>query len=340
MNIQSIKKKLKEFPKVELMWGPTPIVYAKNISKDIGFNLYIKRDDLSGLALGGNKTRKLEFIMGKALKQNYDTVITAGALHSNHALQTAAAAKKLGMDAVLVLRGTEENKGNYFMDKIIDADTRVFNVKTSKELKVFMDDIQKELIAKGKKPLIIPVGGSDPIGALGYINAAIEIIEQCKQLNLDFDYIVSATSSGGTQTGIMLGYKLLASSIKIFNIGIGDPREELLSDVYNLVKQTLDMLDIQEKIIDKKEIESATIDGYGFGGYGTIVREVIDIIRYVAKKEGLYLDPVYTGKAFYGLMDLAKQKVISDGSNVLFIHTGGLGGLFQYEDVLSELLNF
>ena len=133
---------------------------------------------------------------------------------------------------------------------------------------------------------------------------------------------------------------MLAPSIKILNIGVGDPREELLSDVYNLIEEILDMLDIQEKIINKKEIESTTIDGYGFGGYGTIVREVIDIIRYVAKKEGLYLDPVYTGKAFYGLMDLAKQKVIPDGSNVLFIHTGGLGGIFQYEDVISELLNF
>ena len=340
MNIQHIKEKLKGFPRVKLMWGPTPIVYAQNISKDIGINLYIKRDDLSGLALGGNKTRKLEFIMGQALKQKYDTVITAGALHSNHALQTATAAKKLGMDAVLVLRGTKENKGNYFMDKIIDADTRVFNVKTSKELKIFMDDIQKELIAEGKKPLIIPVGGSDPIGALGYINAALEIIEQCKELNLDFDYVVTATSSGGTQTGIMLGCKMLAPSIKMLNIGVGDPREELLSDVYKLAKETRDMLDIQEKIIDEKEMEFATIDGYGFGGYGTIVREVIALIRYVAKKEGFYLDPVYTGKAFFGLMDLVKQKVIPDDSKVLFIHTGGLGGLFQYEDVISEMLNF
>ncbi len=340
MNAELLNKKLKEFPRVNLMWGPTPIVYAQNISKDMGIDLYIKRDDLSGLALGGNKTRKLEYIMGKALKEKCDTVITAGALHSNHALQTAAAAKKLGMDAVLVLRGKAENKGNYFMNKIIGADTRVFNVKTSKELKVFMEDIQKELIERGKKPLIIPVGGSDPIGSLGYINAAIEIIEQCEEQNLHFDYIINATSSGGTQTGIMLGYKILAPSVKIINIGVGDPREELLSDVYKLAKETLGILSIQEKIINEKEIESSTIDGYGFGGYGTIVKEVIDLIRYVAKLEGIYLDPVYTGKAFYGLLDLAKQKVIPHDSKVLFLHTGGLGGLFQYEDVISEILNF
>ncbi|MCG1011224.1 D-cysteine desulfhydrase family protein [Tepidanaerobacter sp. GT38] len=340
MNIQYLKKKLSEFPRVKLMWGPTPIVYAENISKDLGINLYIKRDDLTGLALGGNKTRKLEFIMGKAVEQKYDTVITAGALHSNHALQTAAAAKKLGMDAVLVLRGKEENKGNYFMDKIIDADTRVFNVKTSKELRVFMDDIKRELATKGKKPLVIPVGGSDSVGALGYINAAIEINEQLKELNLELDYVVSATSSGGTQAGTTLGYKILAPSTKILNIGVGDPREELLSDVYNLIEETQDMLGIQERLIEKKEVDLNTIDGYGFGGYGTIVREVVDLIRYVAKLEGFYLDPVYTGKAFYGLMDLVRKKVIPQDSNVLFIHTGGLGGLFQYDDVISELLKF
>lgn len=339
MAIKSLKKKLEEFPRVKLMWGATPIVHAENISKDTGINLYIKRDDLSGLALGGNKTRKLEFIMGHALKQKYDTVITAGALHSNHALQTAAAAKKLGMDAVLVLRGNKENKGNYFMDKIIDADTRVYNVNTSKELKIFMSQIQQELRAKGKNPLIIPVGGSDPIGALGYIDAAIEITDQCKHQNLDFDYVVSATSSGGTQAGIIIGYKMLAPSVKVLNIGVGDPREELLGDVYRLVKETLNILNIKEEIINEKEIESNTVDGYGFGGYGTIVPEVIDSIRYVAKQEGIYLDPVYTGKAFYGLMDIVKRKVIPKGSKVL-LHTGGLGGLFQYEDIVSEMLNF
>lgn len=340
MKIQALKKKLAEFPRVKLMWGPTPIVHAQNISKDLGINLYIKRDDLTGLALGGNKTRKLEFIMGKALKENYDTVITAGAVHSNHALQTAAAARKLGMDAVLVLRGKEENKGNFLMDKIIDADTRVFDVKTSKELRVFMEDIQKELAAKGKKALLIPVGGSDPTGALGYVNAAVEIIEQLERNKLEIDFVVCATSSGGTQAGITLGYKMLEASTRILSIGVGDPREELLGDVYDLVEETREILGIQEKIIDKKEIESVTIDGYGFGGYGTIVKEVADVIRYAAKKEGLYLDPVYTGKAFYGLMDLVKQGTIPQASKVLFIHTGGLGGLFQYEDVISELLKF
>lgn len=340
MDIENLTNKLQEFPRVRLMSGVTPINYAKNISKDLGINLYIKRDDLSGLALGGNKTRKLEFIMGKALKQNYDTVITAGALHSNHALQTAAAAKKLGMDAVLVLRGKVENKGNYFMDKIIGADIRVYDVKTSKELNVFMKKIQKELKEKGKKPLIIPVGGSDSIGVLGYINAALEIIKQCEKLNLNFDYIVNATSSGGTQTGIMLGFKMLESTAKTLAIGVGDPREELIEDVDDLVDQTLDILDVRNEIINKEEIISKTIDGYGFGGYGTIVKEVIDTICYVAKKEGLFLDPVYTGKAFYGLIDLAKREIIPNDSNVLFIHTGGLGGLFQYEDIISEMLNF
>lgn len=339
MSILDLEKKINKFPKVDLMWGETPIVPAENLSKDMGINLYIKRDDLTGLALGGNKTRKLEFILGEALKHNYDTIITAGATHSNHALQTAAAAKKLGMDVVLVLRGKEVNKGNCFLNKIIDADTRVFNIETSKELETSMHDIQKKLIMEGKKPFIIPIGGSDPIGVLGYINATVEIIEQCKELNLDFDYVVAATSSGGTQAGIILGFKLLAPSMKILNIGVGDPRDGLIDDVYDLLKETSDMLGIKN-IIERKQIEHVTVDGYGFGGYGTIVEEVMDLIRYVAKKEGLYFDPIYTGKAFYGLYDIVKRKVIPQNSNVLFIHTGGLGGLFQYEDIISKILDF
>lgn len=333
-----LKEKLEAFPRVKLSWGTTPIVYVKNLSEDMGINLYIKRDDLTGLALGGNKTRKLEFIMGEALKRGCDTVITAGAVHSNHALQTAAAAKKLGMDAVLVLRGIKENKGNFFMDKLLGADTRVFPVKTGKELKPHIEAVEKELISKGKKPMVIPVGGSNAIGAFGYIAAAVEVAEQCKESGLCFDYVVTATSSGGTQAGTLMGFKLVEPDIKVRNIGVGDPREELIDDVYELVQETSQMLGLDDVIMDKGEIEAATIDGYGFGGYGTVVREVLDLIVRVAVKEGIYLDPVYTGKGFYGLVDMVEGGAIPSGSKVLFIHTGGIGGLFQYEEVVSQIL--
>lgn len=338
MDSSKLIKRLREYPRVKLMWGRTPIVYAANISRDLGIDLFIKRDDLTGLALGGNKTRKLEFIMAEARSKNCDTVITAGAVHSNHALQTATAAKKLGMEAVLVLRGVAENKGNYYLDRLVGAGTRVYNAKTGREVQALMEESQRELIARGKRPYLIPVGGSNPIGVLGYIKAMVEIMEQSKELNLDFDYIVSATSSGGTQTGIMLGCKIIAPSLKTLCIGVGDPREELLQDVNVLVEKTLSLLEMEGGILTVKDIEGATIAGYGFGGYGTIVKEVIEVIRYVARKEGIYLDPVYTGKAFFGLMDLVHGGVIPPGARVLFVHTGGLGGLFQYEDIISEML--
>lgn len=338
MDSNSLKKRLEKYPRVKLMWGRTPIVYAANISRELEIDLYIKRDDLTGLALGGNKTRKLEFLLGDALRKNCDTVITAGAVHSNHALQTAAAAQKLGLEAVLVLRGAAENKGNYFLDRLLDAEIRVYEAKTGGELQNYMEEIQRELLAGGKKPYLIPVGGSSPTGVLGYIKAAAEIMEQGRELNLAWDYVVSATSSGGTQAGILLGLKTIAPAVKPLCIGVGDPREELLAAVQGLVQETAAMLELEGGVLTGAEIEGSTIAGYGFGGYGTIVKEVIEVIRYVARKEGIYLDPVYTGKAFFGLLDLAKRKIIPPGSRVLFVHTGGVGGLFQYEDLVSGML--
>lgn len=338
MKISELKSKLQKFPRVKFLWGPTPIIRAENISKEMGVELFIKRDDLTGLALGGNKARKLEFIIGEAIRQKRDTVITAGAVHSNHALQTAAAAKKVGMDAVLVLRGREENKGNLLMDKLIGADVHIYAVPTSRALRGPMEEIAEDLRKKGKNPMIIPVGGSTPTGVLGYLNAVVEMVDQWKEMKLDFDYVVSPTSSGGTQAGILLGLKLLKSEVMALGIGVGDPRKELLEDVAYLIKDTAKILGVEENIISRKELEEKTIDGYGFGGYGTVVKEVIDLIRYVARKESFYMDPVYTGKGFYGLLDMIKKHQIPKASKVLYVHTGGLGGIFQYEEIISEML--
>lgn len=338
MLVSELKSKIDRFPRIKLLWGNTPIVKAENLSRELGVDLYIKRDDLSGLALGGNKTRKLEFIMGEALAQKCDTVITAGAVHSNHALQTAAAAKKLGLDAVLVLRGKEKNKGNLLMDKLLDADVKIYDVPTSDALKDHMEEIAAKLVSQGKKPMIIPVGGSNPTGVLGYINGAVEIVEQLDEMKINLDYVVSSTSSGGTQAGILLGFKLLKPQVQALGIGVGDPRQELLQDVAALVKGTAEVLGVDKNIISLEELEEKTIDGYGFGSYGAIAKEVIDLIRYVAKNEGFYVDPVYTGKCLYGLIDMIKKGVIPKGAGVLFVHTGGLGGIFQYEEVVSEMI--
>jgi len=336
LNIVDYQNRLSAFPRVKLLWGPTPIVRADNISKSTGVEVFIKRDDLSGLALGGNKTRKLEFLMGEAVANGHDIVLTAGAVHSNHALQTAAAAKKLGLDAVLVLRGKAELKGNYLMNKLLDAVIRIYDVPTSGQLSVYMERIAEELREKGRKPMIIPVGGSNPVGALGYFNAVLEVSRQCAEQNQDFDYVVCPTSSGGTQAGILLAYKLLNPNVRVLGIGVGDPKEEVVDDVISIAQRTASILGVDANIISRNDVEKSTVDGYGFGRYGAIDKEVILFIKDVAKKEGLYLDPVYTGKGFYGLIDLIKNQVIPKGSRVLFMHTGGLGGLFQYEDVIAE----
>ncbi|AYO29811.1 D-cysteine desulfhydrase family protein [Biomaibacter acetigenes] len=330
-------EKLNRFPKVKMLWGMTPIVRADNISRETGVDLYVKRDDLTGLALGGNKTRKLEFLMGEALACKCDTVVTAGAVHSNHALQTAAASKKLGLAPILVLRGKEENLGNLLMDKLLRADIRVYDVMTGRELNDIMLNIAEELEKKGKNPMVIPIGGSNPTGALGYIKAAAEILEQERELGLDFDYVISPSSSGGTQAGLLFGFNVLKRKTRVLNIGVGDPRDELIEDVLNLINDLSKILDIKTEI-NREIIESVTVDGYGFGGYGTIVKEVIEVIMYAASREGFYLDPVYSGKAFCGMLDLIDKKIIPQGSKVLFIHTGGLGGIFQYEKIIGDML--
>lgn len=340
MKVAEFEKLLGAFPRKHFLWEETPIIFAENMSSVLDIELYIKRDDLSGMALGGNKTRKLEFILGDVIKGGYDTVITAGACHSNHALQTAVCAKKLGLDAVLALRGEEKNKGSLFAAKIAGADVRVYDVKNSSMLNDAMEDISDELKAQGRKPYIIPVGGSCAIGTLGYINAVCEISRQAKELGINFDYVVLPTSSGGTQVGTLLGFELLSKNTKVLGIGVGDPREELIDDVFNLACDTIKKLGLPENLISLDKIRQTTIDGYGFGGYGTIVPEVLDIIKLAAQKEGFYLDPVYTGKAFYGLCDMAKEKILPQDSKVLFIHTGGLGGLFYYDDVISNMMKF
>lgn len=338
LEIQELKQILAKFPRVKLVANETPIVRAANLSRELGVELYIKRDDLTGLALGGNKTRKLEFIMGDAVAKDCDTVLTAGAVHSNHALQTAAAAKKLGLDVVLVLRGQTEDKGNLLLDKVLGADIRVYNVESSRDLNGCMKEIAEVLQENGKRPLLIPVGGSNPIGVLGYISGALEAIEQSEASGLVFDYVVSPTSSGGTQTGIALGYKLVKPQTRTLGIGVGDPRPELINDVYNLINSTAELLGLQRDVVSREELEANTIDGYGFGGYGTIVQEIIDVMRYTSQKEGFFLDPVYTGKAFYGLLDMIRRQAIPQGAKVLFVHTGGLGGVFQYEELISGML--
>ncbi len=337
MEIEALKGKLNQFPKKNLLWGKPPLKKAWNLSTEWGVDVYIKRDDLTGLALGGNKSRKLEYLLGDALHHNCDTIITAGGVNSNHALQTAVAARKAGMHPVLALWGAREYGGNLLLDRMMTEDIHFFEVSSSQELHYPMRSLAEQLKAEGKKPYISPVGGSSPVGVLGYVEAAVELLEEQKKAGEKFDYVVFPSSSGGTAAGLLLGLNKLSSETKLLGIGVGDPWEEIVEDVANLVSGASEILGMENEV-PRESIANTIVDGYGFGGYGSLEREVVEIIKYAASKEGFFLDPVYTGKCFWGLFDLVRNGNIPTGSKVLFLHTGGLGGLFQYQDFLANNL--
>ncbi|CAI1492381.1 Putative 1-aminocyclopropane-1-carboxylate deaminase [Thermococcus nautili] len=321
---------LARFPRVELIKWETPIQYLPKVSKRLGVDVYVKRDDLTGFGIGGNKVRKLEFLLGDAIAKGCDTVITTGAVHSNHAFVTALAAKSLGLDAVLVLRGKEQLKGNYLLDKLMGIETRVYSVEKTSELWPIAQKVAEELKKEGKKPYLIPAGGASPVGTLGYVRAVGEIHTQMKRLGVEFDSVVDAVGSGGTLAGLLLGSVLVNAPWKVVGMDVGGFVEGLGERVKKLALEASELMGVSV------EVPEPEIHDYGFGAYGKIVKEVAELIRFVGTSEGIILDPVYTGKAFYGLMELAERGEL--GETVLFIHTGGFPGVFHYGEEMLKLI--
>ena len=329
MTPETLRERLRAFPRFPLLREPTPLHPLENLSRDLGVDLRVKRDDLTGLAAGGNKTRKLEFLLGRARAAGADTVLTAGWYHSNHALQTAAAAARAGLRCLLFLKAGNPRKGSLFLDPLCGAEVRLFDVTDSHVLGEEMDRAAEALRREGRNPYVIPVGGSDPVGALGYVAGALEIREQCDQAGWEPDLVVCPTSSGGTHAGLLAGIPPLFPRTRVLGVGVGDDPEEVLEAVGTLKDALGDLLDLPPR--DEGFREAFCFD-YGFGDYGALAGPVMDLIRDVASREGFFLDPVYTGKAFYGLRDRIRRGIIPSGSRVLFVHTGGLSGLFQYEE--------
>ncbi|MCD6489095.1 MAG: D-cysteine desulfhydrase family protein [Desulfurococcales archaeon] len=324
------------FPRYRLVSLPTPLEKALNISRDLGVRLYIKRDDVMELALGGNKVRKLEFILGNALAKGCDTLITRGAFHSNHARLTAAAARKAGLDVYLVLTppGSPDLQGNVLLDKLLGA--KMVYAKDYREADKVMQELADKLRAEGRKPYIILGGGASPYGVLGYIHASLELMQQLYTIEEKPRYIVLATGTGTTQAGLLLGLKLLGvNDVKVIGISISRNSDEARNRVYNLINDTINLLNIDMKV-DYSDI--IVYDDYVFGGYSEVTREVVDTMKYTALKEGLILDPVYTAKAMYGLIDLIRRGCIEKDSTVVFIHTGGTPIPFQLNKVIEKYL--
>lgn len=312
---------------------PTRIERLEKFSTIVKEHVYIKRDDQTGTEFSGNKIRKLEYSINEAVNNDCDTLITCGGIQSNHARATAAAGIKLGLKSVLVLRSDEkpELEGNYLIDKIMGADVRIISSEDYRERRQeIMENILKDLEAKGRKGYIIPEGASNGVGTFGYLACFKEILEQEKEHGMVFDTIVTAVGSGGTFAGLFLGNKLTNSGKKIVGINVCDTAEYFKERVSEILEEVKTYIPDTEFEISKDDM--CIIDGYVGDGYAVSRTEELDFICDFAEAEGIILDPVYTGKAMRGLYTEIKKGTFKDSKNILFIHTGGLFGLFSKRD--------
>jgi len=309
-------------PRLRFAHLPTPIEsMARTAAFLRGPNLLVKRDDQTGLAFGGNKTRKLEYLLAEAREQGAETIISAGAVQSNHCRQTAAAASRFGLDCILVLFGDppETPDGNHFLHYLLGAEI----IYTSREvIEVRLEEVFQKAGSEGRKPYLIPYGGSNPTGALGYVNAMLELAEQ----DVDPDWIVFPSSSGGTQAGMLVGARMSGFGGKILGISVDEPAGVLTDRVTALATRTAAFI---EKDWQFSVDEVLVNDAYIGGGYGVMDKPEIEAIKLFAEQEALLLDPVYTGRAAAGMIDLIRQGFFAPTETVLFWHTGGGPALFS-----------
>lgn len=306
------------FKKEQLGLFPTPLHYLPNISKELGTNIWIKRDDLCGVALGGNKVRKLEYLLADAKEKGYDLVMTTGQAQSNHAMLTAACAKRMGMDCILVLkeRGITERKGNQILNYLMDAEVRFVDTDSYDEIYEKMDEIAAEM---GRKVYKIPCGGSNALGSLGYIDCMKEVSEAGQK----FDHIVCACGSGGTAAGTILGAKMYMPETHVMcSMVDSDPFDVIVPE---LMKEAVELLDSDVEIPVPDLVDMCG------PGYSIPSEDGNEAISMMMKLEGIVLDTCYTGKAFAGLVKRARAGEYKPDDNVLFIHSGGAGGLFAQD---------
>jgi len=327
-----------DFPRVRLAQLPTPLKKMENLSKIFnGPQLFIKRDDMTGLLLGGNKARKLEFLMGDACQKRADLIITTGRVQSNWVAQSAAAARKLGMDILLILCGKESDycQGNYLLDKILGAKFMFVSLKEyQNNINEIMKDVAENYKKKGRKPYIMPRGGSSSLADIGNVITGLEIINEANKRNLKIDYVVTSVGSCGTIAGLLSAFKGYNSKIKTFGIIVGRQKTECISRISSFNKEIAAFLGLRYKI-NKEEIN--LYDEYMGEGYGKRTKDSIKAIEIVAQSEGIILDPVYTGKGMAGLMDLIKKGIFNSNQNIIFLHTGGTGTLFANNEYFFNI---
>jgi len=324
---------------------PTPLEPLPGLTEALvtpdggGPTLWIKRDDCTGLAGGGNKTRKLEFLLGDALANDADTLVTQGAVQSNHVRQTAAAAARFGLKCEVILEhrtGSEAHdynrSGNVLLDELLGA--RIRHVPGGTDMNAALAEVAEEVAEAGGRPYVIPGGGSNVIGALGYAECAMELVAQANELGLEIDRIVTATGSAGTHAGLVAGLAVMGADIPVLGIGVRAPKDVQEANVFKLAQGTAALLGHEDRV--SREMVVADCDYVG-EGYGLIDQGVIDALKLIARTDAILLDPVYTGKAMKGLIALSRAGEF-DGETVVFLHTGGAQGLFGYQGELDGKL--
>lgn len=328
------------FPRSALCHMPTPIEAMPRLSAALaGPNLFIKRDDCTGLASGGNKTRKLEFLVGEALRENADMLVTQGAVQSNHVRQTAAAACKVGMKCHVLLErrvpdraASYEETGNVLLDNLFGA-THEFR-PAGLNMNAEAEEVTERLRQEGHRPYFIPGGGSNATGALGYANCAQEVAEYAEQTGQRFDWLVMATGSTGTQAGLVAGFHSIGYDLPVMGVSVRQPHERQVSAVFDLTEKTVAKLGGPEIARSKILVD----DGYVGEGYGIPAESTLEAINLAARQEGLLLDPVYSAKGMAGLIGMIREGFFKPTDNVLFLHTGGSVALFAYQDQLMKSL--
>jgi L-cysteate sulfo-lyase len=332
--------KISHFPRIRVTHAPTPLTFLPRLTEALGGpRIYMKRDDCTGLATGGNKTRKLEFLMAEAMARGADTIITQGATQSNHVRQTCAMAASLGMATELLLENRTgstladyRQSGNVFLNQLFGA--RMREVPGGTDMNAAMQSLADEVRASGRRPYVIPGGGSNPIGALGYVVCAMEMIDQFNQAGLDVTCVVHATGSAGTQAGLVVGLEGTRSQIPVLGIGVRAPQPVQENNVFNLAEATAQLLGVSGCVTRDKVVANCDYVG---GGYGVPTPGMVEAVTMVARLEGILLDPVYSGKAMAGLIDLCRTGFFGKGQTIVFVHTGGAVALYGYMPTFADL---
>ncbi len=330
---------LTNYPRRRLGHWPTPLEALPRLSEALGGpEIWIKRDDCTGLATGGNKTRKLEFLVGDALEKGADILLTQGATQSNHARQTAAAAARFGLKCHLLLENrTGSNdpqyltNGNVLLDELHGATHEAR--PGGSDMVAEMEGVAERLRAEGARPYVIPGGGSNPTGALGYVNCAFELMHQINERGLHIDHLVHATGSAGTQAGLVTGLKLINAGLPVLGIGVRVARDAQEANVLRLCEATSEHLG-HPGLVAAGDV-AANCDYVG-EGYGIPAASTIEAIRMLAELEGILLDPVYSGKGMAGLIDLVRKGHFEKGQRIVFLHTGGAAALFAYGSAFAD----